>query len=69
MICEWRDFSVILHHCCEKIFWDGGVEGWSKKSFINKLFPNRPKNYMEYFFFIMYHQNACSRGISGTVAE
>ncbi len=26
------------------------------------MFPNKPKNDVEYFF-IMYHQNACSRGL------
>ncbi len=40
-----------------------GGEGWSKKNFINKMFPNKPKNDVEYFF-IMHHQNACSRGLT-----
>ncbi len=50
IICEWRIFSVILYHCCatlpEKILWD---VGWSKK-WINKMFPNKPKKDVEYFF-------------------
>ncbi len=50
MICEWRIFSVILYHCCATLqtFFLGWVgEGWSKKHFINKMFPNKPKNYVE----------------------
>ncbi len=59
---NFRRNSVPLLRKQRKNILGWGGKGWSKKCFINKMFPNKPKNYVEYFF-IMYHQNACSRGL------
>ncbi len=57
-----RNYVPLLRNVATKKYFGMGGWGMVKKKCINNMFPNKPKKGVE-FFFIMYHQNACSRGL------